>query len=324
VTLKLRGNCSYKACPPGLCRRYKVNPQDGFSLQNVALTGSQPWMAGLDLLWLEVTGRCNLECIHCYADSSPQIPLTQGMSYERWVDVLREGFALGCRKVQFIGGEPTLYPYLLHLISDARVIGYEFLEVYTNGTLLRDEMLEVFRDHNVCLAFSVYGPQAKVHDEITRRKGSYLKTIEGIRRAVNYGISVRAAIIEMPENIDNIEATEEVLQGLGVGSINTDHLRGVGRGKTNLHSEDPFQELCGACWRGQLAIDPQGDVFPCVFSRFWRIGNVSSGLRSLLYDERLHTFRMKVKESIGTVITDPQAVTCKPTCAPYVDSGQDN
>jgi radical SAM protein with 4Fe4S-binding SPASM domain len=240
------------------------------------------------------------------------------MSYDRWVDVLREGFTLGCRKAQFIGGEPTLYPHLLQLISNARVMGYEFLEVYTNGTLLNDEMLGVFHDSNVCLAFSVYGSQAGVHDGITKRKGSYIRTIESLRRAVDHGIPVRASIIEMPENVDDVEATKEVLRELGVKSIGTDRVRGIGRGKTDLRVENSFQELCGACWRGQLVIDSQGEVFPCVFSRFYRIGNVSSGLRSILHDEKLHTFRRKVKETVEINTACRPVINCKPNCAPYV------
>ena len=295
-----------------------MNPQDDFSLQHIALVSSQPWLTRLDLLWLELTGRCNLECVHCYADSSPQTPLIQGMCYEKWADVLREGFSLGCRKVQFIGGEPTLYPHLLQLISYARTIGYEFLEVYTNGTLLRDEMLQMFRDCNVCLAFSVYGSHAEVHDNITGHKNSFNRTITNIGRTILYGISVRVAIIEMPENTGDIEATKKVLQELDVESIATDHLRGIGRGKANSRSKEPFQELCGACWRGQLAIDAQGNVSPCVFSRFCRIGNVSSSLRSMLHHERLHAFRMKVKESIEAKIFDPEEAVCKPNCAPYL------
>jgi MoaA/NifB/PqqE/SkfB family radical SAM enzyme len=29
-------------------------------------------MAELSFVWLEITGKCQLECAHCYADSGPQ------------------------------------------------------------------------------------------------------------------------------------------------------------------------------------------------------------------------------------------------------------
>ena len=66
------------------------------------------------------------------------------MSHEEWHTTLAEAFDLGCRKVQFIGGEPTLYPRLPDLIADAGRRGYEFIEVFTNATLLSDSLLGTF------------------------------------------------------------------------------------------------------------------------------------------------------------------------------------
>ena len=295
------------------------------TLQHVATTtssasGNRSWVGELDFLWLEVTTKCNLQCVHCYAESGPQLPLIQGMTYDRWVSVLKDGFALGCRKVQFIGGEPTLYPPLMDLVKDAQHMGYEFIEVFTNGTYLKDEMLELFRDCNVHLAFSAYSSEADVHDRITMRQGSHARTIENIRKAIDYGIPVRAGIIEMPENSEGLEATKALLREIGVQSIGTDRLRGIGRGNVTLQATDPMRELCGACWRGQLAIDSQGDVFPCIFSRFHKVGNVVHGLRYALENDELHKFRRDVRDmdeiqaKCGPDDCNPY---CKPNCHPY-------
>jgi len=279
---------------------------------------NERWLERLDFLWLELTARCNLECVHCYADSSPRIPLSQGMSYHKWATVLREGSALGCRKVQFIGGEPTLYPDLTQLVRDASMMGYNFIEVYTNGTRLTDHLLDSFRSFRVSLAFSMYGSRPEVHDRVTQRIGSHRKTLEGIRRALSYGIPVRASIIELQVNADDVDATRNVLQALQVESIASDHVRRIGRAQAG---SDPLPELCGACWRGQLAIDARGNASPCVFARFCTVGNVSSGLRTVLRDARLHRFRLKVREHEETGIGGRSVATCKPSCAPYVATG---
>jgi len=62
----------------------------------------------LEFLWLEVTSRCNLFCIHCYVGSSPTTMDSGKMTYSDWIRVMREAHAFGCRKLQFIGGEPFL------------------------------------------------------------------------------------------------------------------------------------------------------------------------------------------------------------------------
>ncbi|WP_433358805.1 radical SAM protein [Streptosporangium sp. CA-115845] len=86
--------------------------------------------APLRFLWLEVSGKCQLTCLHCYANASPQG--TDGvMTPQDWTRVIDEAAALGVRLVQFIGGEPTLYRPLPDLIGHALAAGVQ-VEVYSN------------------------------------------------------------------------------------------------------------------------------------------------------------------------------------------------
>lgn len=78
----------------------------------------------LSFLWREITGRCQLTCRHCYADSGPRG--THGsMTGEDWKRVIDEAARLGVGHVQFIGGEPTLHPALPDLVRHARRRGIE-------------------------------------------------------------------------------------------------------------------------------------------------------------------------------------------------------
>src|SRR5688572_23684207 len=97
-----------------------------------------------DFLWLEVTPHCNLTCTHCYADSSPQRPLHDAMQPADWIAMLDEASDLGCRRVQFVGGEPTLYPALGTLVYHARSRCFTDIEVYTNGTVLTQALKDLF------------------------------------------------------------------------------------------------------------------------------------------------------------------------------------
>ena len=105
-------------------------------------TDELPRIDELDLLFLEITSKCNLQCIHCYANSGPELPMTLGMTRDKWRKVLRDASNLGCQRVQFIGGEPTIHPDLLELIAEANGLGYQVIEVYTNGTIMNIRMLE--------------------------------------------------------------------------------------------------------------------------------------------------------------------------------------
>src|ERR1017187_1920442 len=148
--------------------------------------GTEPARISIDPALL-VTRKCNLQCVHCYADATPFQPTLGAMQYADWHDVLQQGHSLGCRAVQFIGGEPTIYPHLSQLVLDAKRIGYTFIEVFTNGTTLNESLVDLFAQNGVSVAFSVYARQAETHDHITQRAGSFEKTIRGIRLALAKG-----------------------------------------------------------------------------------------------------------------------------------------
>ena len=135
------------------------------SLTNFDTSGASP-IDGLQFLWLELTNVCNLRCTHCYAESGPHPDRADLLSTADFERLLKEAAAIGCRAVQFIGGEATLHPGLPQLIARARDLGYEFVEVYTNATRLPPALLACFVRHSVSLAVSVYADDAAVHDTV--------------------------------------------------------------------------------------------------------------------------------------------------------------
>jgi MoaA/NifB/PqqE/SkfB family radical SAM enzyme len=256
----------------------------------------------LDFLWLEITRRCNLACAHCYANSGPELPLAERMRLADWCRVMREARALGCRRVQFIGGEPTLHPHLPELVEHARQIGFSRLEVFTNATLLRDDLVRVFKRRHVLVHFSFYSFDPLVHDRVTGQKGSFDRTVEGIRQLVRRRVRLAAGLIVFPEHAAHVRKTKRFLRRLGVHTIGIDRVRGIGRGEQfvagatrSASGAAPLGELCGECWKGKLCIAASGDAHPCVFSRDATVGNVfDAGIATIVTGPRLQTFRREM------------------------------
>jgi len=170
----------------------------------------------LDFVWLEITGRCQLSCEHCYANSGPTG--THGsMTVNQWEEVITEAAALGAKMVQFIGGEPTTHPDLPSLIHHALVSGTE-VEIFSNLVRIQRDLWNVFSQPGVRLATSYYSDQASEHDRITGRRGSYLKTREGIKEAISRGIPLRAGVIGVRHDQHVSQAAQE-LEILGVANI---------------------------------------------------------------------------------------------------------
>ena len=144
--------------------------------KKVKSNNTERLLNGLQFLWLELLQKCNLSCSHCYAESSPR-GAKSSLTLEQWQSVLTEASQLGCRNVQFIGGEPLVYPHLDKLLTTADFLGYETIEIYTNGTLINDQMVKIFKNTGVRLALSFYSHDEETHDRIVGSKGSFSKRL---------------------------------------------------------------------------------------------------------------------------------------------------
>lgn len=268
-----------------------------------ATPGTDSLSRPLEVLWLELTTRCNLECVHCYADAGPARSLDGRLRLADWMEAMIQASRLGGPQVIFIGGEPTLYPGLPDLLYFGRTLPLAGLEVFTNGCLLNAAVKDALRRNGVDLAFSVYALDEAVHDAITGRDGSLAKTLASIRWALDAGLRVRVAVIEMEANAGTAEATRDGLLELGVPTVANDRVRGVGRGTQrdgNPHAQ--LGQLCGRCGAGRLCLAASGRIFPCVFSRSHPVGHLDQGLAAALVGRELPRFLRDLDAARGAEV----------------------
>ncbi|MCL0056480.1 radical SAM protein [Dehalococcoidia bacterium] len=250
-----------------------------------------PWE--LRVAWLELTDGCNLRCIHCYSDSGPsRLPEKETVLSQGFGHLISQLAELGCSAVQFTGGEALLMEdQLLDLIPVAEENGIR-VEVFTNLTLLTTRIAKFFKQHNVRVATSLYAPDEKLHDSITRVKGSFARTVGSIRELVSEDITLRIGVIVMPQNENSLDETIRFAkEELGVDQVRVGRVLRAGRGCSiaseefipsdeklsfpKISKEDFIARLHGhGCWRGKIAIASTGDVFPCIAARDIALGNV--------------------------------------------------
>jgi MoaA/NifB/PqqE/SkfB family radical SAM enzyme len=273
--------------------------------------------APLQFLWLELTARCNLDCIHCYSESGPGSQLEGAMMQTDWQRVLEEGRDLGCECVQFIGGEVLLVPYLLKLISFAREVGFSVVEVFSNSTILDDSTIAAFQNAGVCVATSFYCHDSDIHECITNRQGSWRRTLSAIDLLVLRCVPLRVGVIEMEVNRPFVPETIKFLKDRGVTNVRVDRVRSFGRAAAFSPNVSGLTELCGNCGDRRVCVTGSGKVFPCIMSRHFPIGNfLESGLRAAVEGAQLKEFRTSlVAVTRGCAPCDPHA--CGPNdCAP--------
>lgn len=166
-------------------------------------------------LWLYTNYDCNLRCSYCVAKSSPNAPRRAlGLAnVQRLVD---EAVALGFSDIFFTGGEPFILNDIYDMLAyaSARVK----TTVLTNAMLLRgkrlDRLCEIAND-NLVVQVSLDGGRPEDHDAY-RGKGTWVKTVEGIKLLQERAFRVRLSTTETPANSAHLEQICEFHRSLGI------------------------------------------------------------------------------------------------------------
>ena len=284
----------------------------------------------VEFLWLELTNTCNLQCSHCYSDSSPSSGTNDSLTKSDYLNVIRTAADNGCRSIQFIGGEPTVNRSLPDFIDEAARVGFTFIEVFSNLVNVPEATIEAMARHRSIMhvATSVYSHDPDTHDRITGKVGSFFATMRNAARFMDLGLHLRAAFVEMDANTGHAEQTIAFLKERGIERISFDKVRNFGRGE---QSDDIGMEgLCGQCAGSTLCVGPDGVVSPCIMSRKWAVGNLHDGdLGSIVSGPELQARRQEIGLAVSRT-GNPSAPDgednvidismCNP-CAPYAQCG---
>lgn len=178
---------------------------------------------------IEITNQCNLQCIHCYNESSPQN--SKRFTWDKLFE-LAESFAeLGVLDVSITGGEVLFEKEnLLCFIEKLESHGIG-AKVVTNATLLDRQTAEHLAGlrnlHD--LQVSLDGASPITHDFIRNRKGAWQMAVKGLKCAIDAGIRVSVGSVLMKPNLAEIEDLTEFCVMLGVKKIFFGDIMKIGR-----------------------------------------------------------------------------------------------
>lgn len=168
-------------------------------------------------LIINVSYACNNHCSFCAVDDRPRL---HGILDEQ-LRLLRDGYTQGIRHLDIDGGEPSLYPGLATLLKTAVNLGYERINVTTNGRRLcyPDYAQELAQIRNLELCVSLHGPNAASHEALTRAAGSFNQTLTGLWNASRAGLAVTLNVTAVANNVHLIFETARLAVSAGAKRI---------------------------------------------------------------------------------------------------------
>lgn len=247
-------------------------------------------------MWIDLLIPCNLRCRHCYLDFSKNdiIPFKEVCSH---LDQLAE---LGCPEVVLTGGEIFLRKDLLEIIAYAEARGFMF-ELFTNGNFIDEKMADRLAKHCIeAVQISVYGTNAELHERVTRKPGTFAKSIRAAKLLIERGINVRLVNTVQQDNFSDVFRYPEFAEAMGaeweIDSTIMPNRNGsqepLAYGVTvmqqaELHKAGLLREpttgvMCSAAV-GKGRITAHGDIYPCNVINTASMGNLKQNSLSEIW-----------------------------------------
>lgn len=140
------------------------------------------------------------------------MPYSQATSYSRYL------YKLGARNLTILGGEPTIHRDFVRIVHTAKEIGYEKVNVDTNGLNI-SKFSKIHPSLLHYVRFSLDGPYAEYHDYI-RSEGTFDITIANIKKLIDSGFNVAITSTITKHNYHVAKDFLTLADNLGIKLIN--------------------------------------------------------------------------------------------------------
>ena len=243
-----------------------------------------------------IPNRCNLHCAGCYARANSicdDAETTALLTDADWCRIFEEAADMGVSFCLLAGGEPMMRRGVLECAAKQRDI---LFPVFTNGTLLSDNMLELIdQNRNLVPIVSIEGDEQQT--DARRGAGTYKKLTANMDRMREKGILFGASVTLTTENIKTVTSDAFLAQlrafgakvaffvdyvpadagteALAPGDAEREYLASRldelrqnqdGMIYVSFPGDEQFSDGCLAAGRGFFHINPTGGAEPCPFS----------------------------------------------------------
>ena len=151
---------------------------------------------------IELTHRCNLDCIHCYCQGSESG--NGELRTQQWKDIFDQIRQEGCLWLTLTGGEPLLRDDFPELYAYLRRKGF-FVTIFTNATVFSSDVFKILKRYPPFLIeISLYGVTKNVYESVTQVSGSFPKVRENLNTLLQMKMPLVLKTVGLRQNKNEI------------------------------------------------------------------------------------------------------------------------
>lgn len=178
------------------------------------------------VVW-NVTRRCNLRCVHCYASATAQSEEEIGTAKAK--EIIRDLGEFGSPVLLFSGGEPLVRSDLSELASYAVEQGMRAV-ISTNGTMITREKARELRSIGLSYVGISLDGTREVHDRFRQVNGSFDRAMKGVENCQLEGLKVGLRMTVSRNNAEEVPPVFDILREREIPRVCFYHLVYSGRG----------------------------------------------------------------------------------------------
>jgi len=179
------------------------------------------------VVW-NMTQACNLRCVHCYAQATPE-SRSRELSTEEGKALLDDLARFGVPVVLFSGGEPLLRSDLEILAHHAVQRGMRAV-ISTNGTLITRERARALKDIGLSYVGVSLDGMEEVNDRFRGKSGAFKAAMEGIAHCQEVGLKVGLRFTMNRMNSSQVPRIFDLMEAQEIPRVCFYHLVYAGRG----------------------------------------------------------------------------------------------
>ncbi|MDR2050200.1 MAG: 12,18-didecarboxysiroheme deacetylase [Deltaproteobacteria bacterium] len=213
------------------------------------------------VVW-NMTRRCNLKCVHCYAgavDSEGE----DDISTEQAKKMIMDLAAFGAPVMLFSGGEPLVREDLAELAAYATSLGMRAV-ISTNGTLISRQKARELKEADLSYVGISLDGGREVHDRFRAVRGSFDLALKGIENCQAEGLKVGLRFTMNRRNVGEVPELFRLMEELEIPRICFYHLVYSGRGSALVREDLDHRETRRAV---DLIMDKTRSLFERGLSR---------------------------------------------------------
>lgn len=167
---------------------------------------------------LDLTPRCNLNCVHCYIrqPAGDEAVKAGEMTTDQFTWLIDRMAEAGTLFLLITGGEPLLRPDFEQIYTHAKRRGM-LISLFTNATLLTPrlaDLLAELRPHSI--EVTLYGATAETYEKVTGVPGSYQRCRRGIDLLLERGLPLTLKNVQVTLNRHELEEMKSLAAQMGV------------------------------------------------------------------------------------------------------------